>query len=447
MRKTSLWIVCCSILLSACQQVPYLDRIKKRGELLVATINSPSTYYQGAKGPTGLEYDLVTLFAEELGIQAKFVFYDSTAAVLQAVLEGDVHMAAAGLTVTRERAKNLLVSTPYQSIQQQLIYRRGSRRPKNLNDLGQEVLHVPVNTGFAEELSLDPHKYPELNWLQVQDRSTSDLLHQLNKGDIAFTVANSNQFALSEHYFPYAKAAFNLGGTEYLSWGFSRAVDSSLKDAADKFIWEQKQTDRLSRLQEKYFDTPRGLGFVDKRDFWRHVDSRLPKYEQWFREAAEETGIDWRMLAAIAYQESHWNPNAVSPTGVRGIMMLTRAARKQLKIRNGNDPRESILGGARYVKWKEKKLPERIQGDDRLWLTLASYNIGFGHLEDARILTQRMGGNPDSWEDVKRHLPLLTKKKYYSTVKNGYARGREPVTYIENIQQYYNLLIWHSNQI
>ena len=171
---------------------------------------------------------------------------------------------------------------------------------------------------------------------------------------------------------------------------------------------------------------------------------RLPKLRPYFEEAEALTGIDWRLLAAVGYQESHWQENAVSPTGVRGIMMLTQDTARHVGIKNRLDPRLSIIGGARYLRIVEKKIPDRIDDINRLWLTLAGYNIGFGHLEDARILTQRQGANPDLWLDVKERLPLLRKKAYYSTVKHGFARGNEPVTYVENIRNYYDLLLWFT---
>ena len=302
------------------------------------------------------------------------------------------------------------------------------------------------DSSHANTLRRASSRYPDLRWHTVRNSNSDDLLYLLNEGSIDYTVVNSNQFALTQNYYPYARVAFDLGRRVYLSWAFSRLPDSSLKEAADRFLWNQKYGGGLDGLVKRYLAEKPSLGFVDKRDFWRHVEERLPRYERHFRKAAEEIGIDWRLLAAIGYQESHWDPDAVSPTGVRGIMMLTQAAAQQLGVADRNDPEQSIRGGARYIKWKEKKIPARITGDDRLWLTLASYNVGFGHLEDARILTQRMGGDPDLWRDVKRHLPLLSKEEYYSQLKNGYARGREPVLYVENIRQYYRLLVWHSNQ-
>ena len=168
----------------------------------------------------------------------------------------------------------------------------------------------------------------------------------------------------------------------------------------------------------------------------------LAQYRDFFIEAASETGMDWRLLAAIGYQESHWKPDAVSPTGVRGIMMLTKAAARDLDIKDRNDPEQSIRGGARYLANMQQRIPERIPEPDRTWLALAAYNIGLGHLEDARILTQKNKGDFDRWVDVKENLPLLSKKKWFQQTRYGYARGREPVRYVDNIRTYYDILVW-----
>ena len=157
--------------------------------------------------------------------------------------------------------------------------------------------------------------------------------------------------------------------------------------------------------------------------------------------------MDWRLLAAIGYQESHWNPRARSPTGVRGIMMLTLNTAKHIGVKNRLDAEQSIMGGAKYFKIVLKRIPARIPEPDRTWFALASYNIGWGHVEDARILTERQGADPDRWVDVKERLPLLRQRKYYKQTRYGYARGNEPVQYVDNIRRYYETLQWISDEV
>jgi membrane-bound lytic murein transglycosylase MltF len=210
--------------------------------------------------------------------------------------------------------------------------------------------------------------------------------------------------------------------------------------AASEFLETVKNDDMLERFLKKQETHSQPLDFANMHTFMTYILERLQKFRVLFERLAGEYNLDWRLLAAIAYQESHWNPEAVSPTGVCGLMMLTRDTAKYVGITNRTDPEQSVRGGARYFTIVKKKIPERIPEPDRTWLALASYNMGFGHLEDARILTQRLGGNPDSWQDVKKRLPLLSVQKWHSRTKHGYARGHEPVKYVQNIHNYYSIL-------
>jgi membrane-bound lytic murein transglycosylase F len=172
------------------------------------------------------------------------------------------------------------------------------------------------------------------------------------------------------------------------------------------------------------------------------LQSRLPLYKQWFVEAAEQSSQDWRLLAAIGYQESKWNPRATSPSGARGLMQLMGETASAAKVTDLSDARQSIFGGARYFRQVYEKIPSHVPEPDRTWFALAAYNIGYGHVEDARVLAQKAGHDPDSWQDVRKYLPLLEQERWYTQTENGYARGREPVHYVDNVRGYRDLLEW-----
>jgi len=212
-----------------------------------------------------------------------------------------------------------------------------------------------------------------------------------------------------------------------------------------RYLFQKSENASFSLLQQIKHEV-NGISPADSHTFIEHINTRLSEHKNVFKKVALKYGMDWRFLAAISYQESLWNANAVSPTGVRGLMMLTRKTAKQLNIENRIDPLNSVLGGAEYYLKMHKKIPARIAELDRTWFALAAYNIGFGHLEDARILTQRAGGNPDLWLDVRKHLPLLSKKEWYEKTRFGYARGQEPVVYVRNIRNYFDLLVWLENK-
>jgi len=432
-----------SLLLSGCSiPEPLLEQIKQKGELMVLTRNSATTYYEDRNGLAGFEYDLVQMFARELGVKARFIIPKQFSHTLPMLMREEAHMAASGLTITPNRKTMVRFGPSYQKITQQLVYKQGNKRPKTIEDTIGSIFEVVAGSNHEEELLRQQEKIPGLDWIANKELGSEQLINLVWKQVLDYTVADSNEVAINKRFYPELDVAFNLTQPEDLAWAFPHSEDSSLYDAARNFLHRAKLSGKLDRLMERYYGMTVNIGFVGTNTFKFHARDRLPQYTKLFKQAAEATRYDWRLIAAMGYQESHWDRNAVSPTGVRGIMMLTRNTAKELGVEDRKDPEQSIMGGARYLRKIDKRLPKRIKGKDRLWLSLAAYNIGFGHLEDARILTQSKGRNPDKWEDVQIFLPLLSQEKYYAAAKHGYARGREPVTYVENIRTYYNLLSW-----
>ncbi len=427
---------------SCATPLPMLDQIRQVGELVVITRSSPAAYFRGPEGTSGVEYELVRLFAAELKVNVRFLIADSIEDILDSVATGEAHIAAAGLTLLPDREPLVRFGPPYQEITQQLVYHRARRGPKLIADVLGADLEVIAESSHEAELERLETEYPDLSWESHTDLDSGELLHLVQERLIDYTVADSNELLLYQHRYPELRSAFDLSGPQPIAWALAHSQDASLYRAVRGFFERIQEDGRLSELLDRYYGNRTRLSFVDRRDFRRHLAMRLPPLIPLFRQAAKATGLDWRLLAAIGYQESHWDPKAVSPTGVRGIMMLTRDTARQLGVKDRRDPKQSIMGGARYIRVVEAKIPERIPEPDRLWLTLAGYNIGFGHLEDARIITQRQGGDPDKWSDVRERLPLLAKKKWHQTTRHGYARGQEPVKYVDNVRTYFEMLRW-----
>jgi membrane-bound lytic murein transglycosylase F len=436
-------VITALLVLTSCSiPPPLIGRIKESGELLVVTRNSGTTLYEGPNGLTGFEYDLIQLFAQEIGVKAHFILPERFDQIIPTLLAGDAHLAAAGLSITPGRETSIRFGPPYQEITQQVVYLGGKPRPKKVEDLIGKTLEVVAGSSHEEELIRLATVYPALKWTSRADLEVGELLQRVQDGYIDYTIADSNEVSVNRRFMHNIRVAFDLTEPQQLAWAMAHAEDTSLYKAIQRFFNQGKKDGTLAQLIERHYGHVDRLDFVETKTFLRHMEERLPEYEGVFRKAAAETGIEWEMLAAIGYQESHWNPEAQSPTGVKGIMMLTQATAKQMRVSNRTDPEQSIIGGAHYLRYIEAKLPSRIQEPDRLWLTLAGYNVGFGHLEDGRILTQRLGGDPDKWSDVKQHLPKLSLEKWYKTLKRGYARGKEPVNYVDNIRAYYELLKW-----
>ncbi len=423
-----------------------LGAIIESGTLKMVTRNSPNTYFIEKGEPAGFEYDLAKAYAEHIGVKLELVLPPSFGEIFTTMQARNAHIAGAMLTVTDERKERFEFATPYLSTTTTLVYRKikGTKPPKNLQELisKNKTTVVIANSSHAELLKQLKQENPALEWDESNEFSSVELLEQVHNKEIAYTAVDSVAFDAQKSFFPGLDKAFDLNQPQNLAWMLSPHSDQSLRNSINRFLALESTQTLIQTLKSKYFNRSNPLNFYDTAAFKEDMQTRFPKIEQYFFMAEQETDIDWQLLAAIAYQESHWNPKAVSPTGVKGIMMLTNAAAKEVDVSDRTDPKQSIIGGAHYLISVMKKIPERITQPDHTWFALAGYNVGYGHLEDARVLTSRAGLNPDKWDDVKKHLPLLTQEKYYSTVRYGYARGYEPVHYVSNIRKYMKLLSW-----
>ena len=428
-------------LLGTCQHRPdTLTQIREFGELRVATRNNPLAYYLGANGPEGPEYDLATRYAATLGVRVLFLTCESAAAVIAEVRSGRAHIGAAALPVTEEARRRVSFAQPYQELPLHVVYEKDSRHPDSVAALRDERVGVPADSAHAVALktAISAKELPA-PW-EIEHADALDLLDRVSYGELDATVADSNEFATARRYHPELRIAFNLPTREELAWALPRG-DALLARSVDEFF-SRSRLELLSLLQRYYIDDDPYGEYTGTRNFLRHVAERLPKFRGFFEQAGSELGEDWRVFAAVGYQESKWDPDAVSPTGVKGLMMLQADTAAALGVSNRSDPRQSIYGGAKYLQSVRDMIPERIQEPDRTWLALAAYNVGYGHLEDARILTKAQGKNPDSWQDVRDVLPLLAQERYYVGTKRGYARGWEAVRFVDNVRTYLDLLDW-----
>ncbi len=417
-----------------------LSAVKRAGELVVLTRNSPTTYYEGPDGPTGFEYDLAYAFAQRLGVNLHIKTVERFSDIIPGILNGDAHFAAAGLTVTPLRAEQLRFTPPYQTIRQQVIHHVRTAPPKDARALIGRHIEVVAGSSYAERLEQLKLQHPQLEWISVDNMETEELLLQVQEGLMEITVADSNIVDLSRQFNTDLRIAFDLSEPEPLAWAFAPGPDDSLYQEASRFITDMRASGELAHLIERHFGAATRFNPINIAVYTQKIETELAHFKPLFEEAGRRYLLDWRLLAAMSYQESLWNPNAVSPTGVRGIMMLTENTARQLGISDRLDPHQSVHGGAAYLRSLTDRLPGRIPEPDRSWFALAAYNVGYMHLEDARIITQSQGGDPDKWNDVKDRLPLLAKAAWYTKTKYGYARGYEPVQFVNRIRIYYEVL-------
>lgn len=433
-------ILSSALLLGSCSRGgDRLEQIKAKGELIILTRNAATTYYESREGYMGVEYEIAKAFANSLGVKARFVTSEDISDLLSSVNEGYGDLAAAGLTNTEERSKKFLFGPTYQMVAQQLVCRRDGKQPKKIEDLAGLRINVPVHSSYVEQLNKIKTFHPELQWQEVENTDTESLLEDVWLKKIDCTVADENIVAINRRYFPELSIRFNLNQPEPLAWVIPKKA-GDLQDALEEWFSEYIESGKLDDVMHRYYGYIERFDYVEARAYQRKIKSHLPRYQKLFKKAAQRYNISWTLLAAQSYQESHWRAKAKSPTGVRGMMMLTRTTAKQLGIKNRLNPEASIMGGAYYLNKLRKRLPESVTEPDRTWLALAAYNVGMGHIWDARKLARQLGKNPDRWQELAEVLPLLTKKKYYRKLKHGYARGYEPVDYVRNIRNYQDML-------
>lgn len=438
-----------TILLAACDQAggpSSLAPPEAGGELIVLTRNAPTTYYIDRDGlGAGLEYDLIHSFAEEHNYKVKLEVLDTVDEIFEALDAGKGHIATAGLTATDQRKKDYLASHAYQDVSQQVVCRRGGKKPKNVEDLYEVSLSVIEGSSYLAQLNHLKQQYPKLQWNISSDLDTEALLEKVWLEEIDCTVADSNIVAINRRYHPELTTAFDLKEAEQLVW-FMPKEANKLHRSVNSWIETYKKNGKLNEVSERYYGFVELFDYVDTKKYLARVEERLPKYQSHFETAADQYKLPWSLLAAQSYQESHWNPRAKSPTGVRGMMMLTRVTAKELGVKDRLDAEQSIMGGARYLAKLRERLPDEVQEPDRTWLALAAYNVGMGHMWDARKLAKQLGKNPDLWIDLKTVLPLLSQKKYYKGLKYGYARGSEPVAYVTRIRNFEDLLLQRNGE-
>ena len=433
-------IACCLMLAACDSSEKAVAPFDKTDELVIITVNSPDTYYENSEGGyAGLEFDLASEFAHDLGMKIRFKVVSKMDDALLSLEKHQGHFVA-GLSISDRYALRARFGPVYQLVQPQVVYNTDYSRPKNIHQLVGRTLEIASGTTYAEQLNRAKQEIPDLKWTEVHI-TAEDLLTKLAEGKTDYAVADSTQINLAKNFYPNLDAAFDLGGHTGRAWAFSPYAERELLEKTQNFFNRIEQDGTLTRLLDRYYGHIQRLEQTDVSGILQKMRTLLPDLRDHFHRAEELTGIDWRLIAALAYQESHWNHLAVSPANVRGIMMLTETTADRMKVTDRLDVQQNILAGARYLAMLKDGLPLRIKEPDRTWMALAAYNQGSGHIEDARVLAQRLKLNPDSWLDLKTTLPLLSLSKHYRSVKHGYGRGGEAVILTESVRTYYKILL------
>ena len=407
-------------------------------DLVLLTSPGLLTYTTDDNGnPAGLEYDLAQAFAQELGVAVKTIVVDADQLPEQ-LASRKYHLAAGWLSPRSE--SSLQATPPIFQTHDVLLQHEASLPLSEQADLAGKTVHAIAGSRQAANLHQLAQRIADLKVVEMPPGSIIDLLEKLGNRQIDYLAVDENYEDIANQFAPNLRATLVLSENQPIVWLLGAQPNAELKNRLDSFIERAQRDGTLARLEDRYFGHLQRLDQADIVKFLGEIEVTLPKFRKYFQAAQALTGIDWRLIAAVAYHESHWNPNATSYTNVRGIMMLTEETADRLQVNNRLDPSESILAGARYLLTLKENLPDDVEEPDRTWLALAAYNLGPGHLNAARTLARQLKADPNAWYEMKRILPLLGQAKYAQQVKAARARGGEAVILVENIRNYYDIL-------
>ncbi len=437
--------VCCAVLiaalLTACgRHDKPLPPPQRSGELVVVSRLSPTTVYRDAAGQlAGPEFERVSAFAAELGVEVRWIWVERERQMFERLDRGAAHLAAAALSPSEPALALARFGSPFFWRHQVVAMRGGDRQlPYRLPQLAGLRGWVPADTQadrLLQDLPADGS-----GWTRGDPADAVDALHDVSEGTLDFAIVDSLLLSRLRHWLIDLEQAFELPGPRPVAWAFPRYGNERLFEAAEDFLRRSKADGSLAAIYERHFGHLRRLDTLDIGQLLQHRESRLPRYRDLFREAGQVTGIDWRWLAALAYQESKWDPLATSWTNVRGMMMLTEATAQRMGVTDRLDARQSVLAGARYLAQIMDSLPPAVTGDDRLMMALAAYNLGEGHLRAGRRMATAMKLDADTWSGLKRALPELARPDVAARLVSGPARGGEAVVLVENVRGYYEVL-------
>lgn len=416
---------------------------EKPKEFVVLTrVGSTTFQIDELNGVTGFDYDLCNLFAQELGLKTRIVVASNDTDILQRLKNGEGQLAAAWQTPIDD--PDIQSSTPYFQSQNVLITHEASLPLTTMEQLAHKTVHVVAGSRQEAALRVIREQIPDLIITATQKLTALDLMEGVASQRYEAALVDNAEFDIGSNYYPELQPSLTIGSVQPIVWHFAPGTDPALIVRANTFLERLQSTGEMDRLKDRYFGHVDRLTQADSVRFIERMRTILPQYRPIFQRAQVSTGIDWRLLAALAYQESQWTPQATSPTGVRGMMMLTDETADHLGVSNRLDPIQSINAGAEYLSSLRDALPPSVSEPDRLWLALAAYNLGMGHLNAARYIAKTVKANADAWYEMKKVLPLLAQARYYSHLKSGKGRGGEAVIMVENVRVYVDILNRHE---
>ena len=401
------------------------------------TENNAHCYYIYRDEPAGFEYDLAHAFASSLGVELEVVVpgWDQ---MLDALAEGDGDLVGASLTVTPAREEAVAFSDAYLRVQQHVVVHKTNYGIRRIGDLSGQEVHIRRGTSYHERLLELKELGLDVRLVLYENTPTDELLRRVAKGEIDITVADTNIALLNRRYYPALRVAFAISEVQSIAWAV-RMEDLALIEELNRFLSATRSDGTFGRIYQRYYANIETFDYFDLRAFQRRTARHLPRYREIIEREAERYGLDWPLVAAVIYQESHFDPESQSHAGAQGLMQLTERAARDMGVEDPLDPEQSIRGGVRYLHTMMERF-EHLDDFNRTALGLASYNIGYGHVRDAQRIGEQKNVDVTKWSAVRHILPLLADREYYQHAQYGYARGTEPVRYVDRVLVYYDIL-------
>ncbi|MDG2106150.1 MAG: membrane-bound lytic murein transglycosylase MltF [Gammaproteobacteria bacterium] len=417
------------------------SRILQNNEIKIVTRFGPSDYYEIKSEENGYTYDVMKGFADFIGVKLIVITMDSLEDAINALNNREVDILAnMGIT------NNVKTSYAYNKVNQYIVYNsKYTAKPNEINDLNGN--DIEIIDSIIIKNNLDSFlKSIDMNLIISKEKNIDEIINLIKDNKIKYTVLNNNELAIFNKYFPEIKIGFTIGESIPSTWAIPENTNHQLEEKLSEYFTQILKTNKLKKFYTKHFTGKLQYTFVGTRSFLADFLNVFPLYEFYFKKYAKLYNHDWRLLASIGYQESKWDKDAVSYTGVRGLMMLTKNTSKEMNVEDREDPIQSIEGGAKYLKKMLRSLPDNINNDDKIWYAIASYNIGFRHIEDAMKMADNEGVDSGNWYLLEPYILRLSQSKYYKNTKYGYARGWETLKYVQNIRQYYDILVFLDSQ-
>ena len=423
-----------------------LKQIKSNGILRIALVADPPRYFPSKVKKRGYDFELVSHYATSIDVELEIIKTNTSDEIIFLLNQGKVDIGILGSSPEFDQ-KNIKNVVTYNNSKWYVIGNRANRQlPKSIDSIEPNTMIVANGSNASFILHSIKEDYPSLLWDELKNTNVRSILERINENHSKISIISEDIYVYYQYLFPETKKIFVLPIKYPSRWLVKNNNNLSFLYSINSFFNKYKQNGKLEKIGKTYYEHLNAFDYVDIRYYLKRIDKKLPKYKKYFVEAAKNSALDARIIAAVSYQESHWNRKARSPTGVRGMMMLTLDTAKRVGVKNRLNAKQSIFGGAKYLKILYESLSNTIKEPDRLWFALAAYNIGLGHVEDARTITKSQGDNPNSWIDVEKHIPKLSQKKWYKKTKYGFARGHESIEFVRRVRRYYDILCLYRQE-